>query len=231
MNLQKIATAEAELETLRSELALKSEQLGNVTYRLDSLVALNEKNAKENPDAARIKELEDRLALHTDAAVTHKAQMDIHKDSFESQISKLTVDNGVKDREIEALKEQVKVANERAFTAETRLGREQALSRDLSAQLNQLRLQSSTPPPSASATPAGSHLPVSASASPSVSRVVLTPRRTELDDLSLDDLDAFTPVSTVTKASVAVAQGKPAPATKDWSEIDTLLGDIQGGRK
>lgn len=193
-----------------------------MTYRLDSLIALNEKNAKENPDAARIKELEERMSMHSGATSAHKAEMDLQKGSFDAQLSSLTVDVGVKDREIEALKEQVKVANERAFTAETRLGREQALSRDLSSQLNQLRLQTSTPPPSASATPAGT-----AAASPATGRAILTPRRTELDDLSLDDLDAFAPVSTVTKASVSVAGGKSSAAPKkDWGEIDALLGDI-----
>lgn len=214
------------MERLRAELALKSDQLNNVSYRLDSLLALNEKNAKENPDAARIKELEERLSLHSEATSAHKAELDMQKDSHGSQVSKLTVDLGVKDRELEALKEQVNVANERAFTAETRLGREQGLNRDLTTQLNQLRLQASTPTHSAHATPRSAAI-----SSPSTGRAVGTPRRTELDDLNLDDLDAFDPPSTITKASVSIAKPKSASQPqKDWGEIDALLGDITGGK-
>jgi hypothetical protein len=224
-------------------LVLKSEQLNNVSYRLDSLLALNEKNAKEAPDAERVKELEGRLNLHQDAAATHKAEVEIQKSTFQEQIAKLTIDIKLKDRELTGVREELKVAHERAFTAETRLGREQALSRDLNAQLNQLRYSGAAH--TARAATSTGIAPVSSTSTAPKSKPA--PVRTELDDLNLDDLDFDMPedveqppandprVSTVTKATVAVAAGvtkkaSAAPAKKapqDWGDIDSLLDDIQ----
>lgn len=218
---------------MKAELELKSDQLSNVSYRLDSLLALNEKNAKENPDAERIKELEGRMALHMDASATHKAEMGLLKGDHEEQLSKVTVELKVKTRELEASQEEAKVANERAFAAESRLGREQALSRDLMAQLNQLRVESASSSVSAanSSTNIKLNTPISAAAAKPVAR-------TELDDLSLDDLDFVEPASTVTQAEVVSPKSKSKsnssskPKGKDWGEIDALLGDIQSvGKK
>jgi hypothetical protein len=239
---ERIATAEAEAakwkaaaEQANADLVLKNEQLSNVSYRLDSLIALNEKNSKEAPDAERVKDLEGRLALHQDAAATHRAEVELAKATYKDQVTQLTLDIKLKDRELETVREELKVAHERAFTAETRLGREQALSRDLSSQLNQLRYSGA----------AGSAKPPSGTTAIQPSSAT----RTELDDLDIDlgDLDFSidsTPapsssndgrVSTVTKATVAVAgtpkrnppAASPKKAQQNWDDIDSLLDDIQ----
>ena len=233
-----------------TDLAHRTDQLNNVSYRLDSLIALNEKNAKESPDAEKLKDLEGRVALHQDAAATHRAEVDIQKAEYEQRLRTMALDLKVKERELEALREELKVAHERAFEAETRLGREQALSRDLSAQLNQLRYHGAAATArSATSEPSSATAPAKTTTKSATAKV-----RTELDDLDLDldipdipDIpDLVLPPSTVTKATSSVAPANPAhpkvtvataavkkqavqPARtqKDWGDIDDLLDDIQ----
>lgn len=229
-------------------MAIRTDQLNNVSYRLDSLIALNEKNSKESPDAEKLKDLEGRLALHQDAAATHKAEVDIQKTEFEDRVAKLALELKLKERELEAQREELKVAHERAFTAETRLGREQALSRELSSQLNQLRYNGAA----GAAHSATEHAAATAKPTPAAKAVTAAKVRTELDDLDLDlDIDipdVVLPPSTVTKASssvapsvnhhsshnghtsVATATVKHQPAQRqqqNWGDIDDLLDDIQ----
>jgi hypothetical protein len=230
-SLQKLARVEAEAEKwmatatkAEAELHVKSEQLSNVSYRLDSLLALNEKNSKENPDADKLKELEGRLALHLDAAQTHRAEVEIQKSAYQEKLQQAEIALKVKERELESVRAELKVAHERAFTAEGRLGREQALSRDLSQQLNLLRYGGTPSKPA------------------STPKETTKSTRTELDDLNLDDLDLdipdvdlppiVEPVSTITMASVAVAspsttKKSAAAKQKEWGDIDSLLDDIQ----
>lgn len=211
--------------------------MANVTYRLDSLIALNEKNQKsDNPDKMRIAELESRLAVSTQGTEVQRQQLSMLKSDHEEEKRELKIKISLQEQHIDALKEQLDHANNRAFDAEGRLGREQALSRDLSAQLNLLKYGPKT-------TVSGDFKPKS-DQEPAKSLA-----RTELDDLELPDLDfalpAATPVieaSTVTKATHAIAsKQKYAPsnnekkntATKkqDWDDIDNMLEDIGAGKK
>lgn len=202
---------------------------------------MNEKNAKDNPDSNRLKELEDRLALHQDAAQTHKAQVAMQRDDYTDKIRKLELELSLKEREIQSLKEELSVSHERAFNAEGRLGREQALSRDLSSQLNQLRYGTGGKREATGTSTA------QAKAAP-ITQQESAAMRTELDDLSLDDLslDLDLPDHTTT-ATVAVAPAKTTSATSAppkasparpkgaapkkpkpaWDDIDAMLDDIQ----
>lgn len=178
--------------------------------------------------------------MHQDAAATHRAEVDIQKSEYEERIAKLALELKLKDRELESQREELKVAHERAFTAETRLGREQALSRELSSQLNQLRYNGAANSAHAAVETHSTHPKPAAAKTTAPAKV-----RTELDDLDLDlDLDipdVVLPPSTVTKASASVASHNHhhqphqhhtasvnhQQAQQNWGDIDDLLDDIQ----
>lgn len=221
-------------------MVLKTEQLANVSHRLDSLIALNERKGLENPDADRMRDLEGRISLHQEAAATHRAEVELQKSEYHEEISKLSLELKLARRELDVAKEEAKVAHERAFSAETRLGREQALSRDLTSQLNQLRYTGA-----ATSARTATEPQQATSSTKKAEQKPSAPVRTELDDLDIDDLDIDIPdidtpqlpdprLSTVTKATVAVAgtPKKPVPsstpkkAQQNWDDIDSLLDDI-----
>lgn len=111
----------------------------------------DKRGAATQDDRARMEELEQRIAALHEGSQLQKRDFEDKAKDYKDQIQKEQLNGRVLTQKIKDLEEQLKVANERAFDAESRLGRLQKAHTTMVAERNRSQFAHATKKPAAAA--------------------------------------------------------------------------------